>query len=203
MKALATVLFVAAVAFGAAINCSPYEPDLGDVPYKCAAVEPFCPEGYSCDLSTNNCVSPNGVQPDTGSSGFQCLDDSGFGENDMISGAFQTPVASQQATMSIASAVCPEGDKDHYKIDITQANSNLEVVTFWDSGMPVNVSILNAGGSSIGNGSPTSIDDMGTAKDGMRICVPNLPIGTYYASAFAASSIKNNYHLTIKIVPNC
>src|SRR5688500_15340460 len=101
MKALGSVLLTSGAALIVAINCSPYSPDLGDVPYKCAAEAPRCPDGYSCDDTTNNCVSENGIQPDSGSSGFQCIDDSGFGANDTIGGAFQTQVASTQMTMSI------------------------------------------------------------------------------------------------------
>jgi hypothetical protein len=91
-------------------------------------------------------VSKDGVSPDAAPSGFQCIDDSGFGENDTKEGAFQTPVASTNAMMSIASAICPEGDKDHYKVDVITVNSNLELIASWESGMPVNASILNAGG---------------------------------------------------------
>jgi hypothetical protein len=42
-----------------------------------------------------------------------------------------------------------------------------------------------------------------TGDEAIRICVPNLPMGTYFASAFAGATTKNNYRLTIKIVPNC
>ena len=150
------------------------------------------------------CLATGGlVPPPRGSNGFQCLDDSGFGMNDTIQGAFQTPVQATQSTFSIASAICPEGDKDNYKIDVTTANANLEVIAFVDSGMPVNASILNAGGTSIGNGSPTTFNDMGVDKQAVRACVPNLPVGTYYAQAFASATLKNNYHLHITIVPNC
>jgi hypothetical protein len=78
---------------------------------------------------------------------------------------------------------------------VTQ-NSNIEVITSWESGMPVNVSILNSAGTSIGNGSP--MGDMA-----LRVCVPNLPVGTYFVSAFAASNVKNNYRVELKVVPNC
>lgn len=198
-------VFVSVIAGGAiaVANCSPYNPDLGSAPYKCGTSDPQCPDGYECVMPDNVCVSNGQMPPDSGSSGFQCLDDSGFGMNDTIQGAFQTPVATTQMAFTLASSICPEGDKDTYKIDINTANANLEVIAFVDSGMVVSASILNAGGSSIGNGSPTTVDDMGTQKMGVRACVPNLPVGTYYAQAFASANLKNNYHLSIKIVPNC
>jgi len=201
MKALTLVLVTAGTAAVAA-NCSPFSPDLGNAPYKCAVAEPRCPDGYTCfeenaaDPNTHVCVGEGGLAPDAGSSGFQCLDDSGFGMNDTIGGAFQTPVAGTMMSMAVASSICPELDKDHYAVNVTVTNSNLEVITSWDSGMPVNISILNAAGTSIGNG--TAMGDLA-----FRVCLPNLPIGTYYASAFAAGTVKNNYRLSIKIVPNC
>ena len=109
MKAL-TTLFLTVAAIAA--SCSPFSPDLGSSPYKCSMAEPRCPDGYSCvegnpnDPTTHNCVSENGAGPDSGPN-LQCIDDSGFGMNDSIDGAFQTPVAGSQQTMSIASAICP------------------------------------------------------------------------------------------------
>ena len=198
MKAI-TLILVTAGSAAVAANCSPFNPELGNAPYKCALSEPRCPDGYTCmegdpiDPNTHVCVSEGGLAPDAGSSGFQCLDDSGFGMNDTISGAFQTPVAGTMMSMSVASSICPETDKDHYSVNVTVAGSNLEVITSWESGNPVNVSILNASGTSIGNGTP-----MGDKA--FRKCIPNLPIATYYVSAFAASTVKNNYRLSIKIV---
>lgn len=194
MKAFAIVLFFAAA-------CSPFDPDLGNAPYKCGDVEPRCPEGYTCnetdpDPGKHVCTAPGGLTPDGGTIGFQCLDDSPFGANDTTGGAFVTPVASSNQSFTGRAAVCPELDKDHYAFNVTVANSNVEVVTDWENGMPVNTSILNQAGTSIGNATP-----MGELA--VRVCVPNLPIGNYYVSIFAASSIKNNYRFVLTIVPNC
>ncbi len=89
-------------------------------------------------------------------------------------------------------AICPEGDKDTYKIDVTTGNSNVEVITSWDSGMPVSVSLLNGSGSSINNGTSNG-------EKSLRAFAANLPIGTYYAQAYAAATTKNNYKITIKV----
>jgi hypothetical protein len=198
-------LSIAVVGGIAAANCNPYSPDLGATPYTCP--DGICPADYTCTTTTDMppkdkvCVAKGGNVPDAGSGGgFQCADDSSVeqaGRNDTIQTAFQTPVASQMMMLALAGlAICPEGDKDNYAIDITVANQNLEVISSWDSGQPVNVSILNAGGTSIGNGLA-----MGTMA--MRACVPNLPVGKFFASTFAATGVKNNYRLSIKIVPNC
>jgi hypothetical protein len=193
MKIFAFVLFAAAA-------CSPFDPDLGTAPYKCGDVEPRCPDGYQCDSANPDptqhvCVAPGGLLPDSGTSGFQCLDDSPFGNNDSHTAPTPTTIPGQ-TMYSARAAICPEADKDHFGFMITTPNSNVEVKVDWESGMAVNAAILNAAGTSIGNASP--IDDKH-----IRVCVPNLPNGNYSASIFAISTVKNNYRVEINIVPNC
>ena len=179
------------------VGCSAYDPDLGGVSYECAATEPRCPNDYTCQNNGTKdvCVSANGPGPDAMISGFQCADDSlleGSSKNDTIQNAYATPVAQQRNNISFAGlAICPEGDKDNYLI-VTSGISNIEVVTEWTSGMPVSVSILNAGGTSINNG---------TADGEMRLkaFAANVPAGSYYANAYAAANAKNNYKITITV----
>jgi hypothetical protein len=182
-----------------AVGCSAYDPDLGSIPYKCGMTDPKCPDGYAC---TNNgtedvCVSKSGVTPDSGMmGGFQCADDSlleGSSRNDSITNAYATPVAQQRNDISFAGvAICPMGDKDNYLIVTTVANSNIEVITSWDSGDPVSVSILNAGGTSINNGTASG-------ENMLRAFAANVPVGQYYAQAYAAATTKNNYRISIKV----
>jgi hypothetical protein len=143
------------------------------------------------------CLKTGGTLPDAGSSGFQCADDGTFEPNDSIMMATQTDVGTAGARAFGPISICPEGDKDHFAINTSVLNQGIEVIASWDSGLPVNVSILNASGSSINNGVPVN------GMNAIRACVANLPIGTYYASAFAGAGIKNNYRLSIKIVPSC
>lgn len=181
--------------------CSPFSPDLGGSPYLCGDTDPQCPEGYACqDDGTGKlvCVSPNGPGVDAPPSGFQCADDSlletaNGATNDTIQTAYATPVAQSRQDISFAGlAICPEGDKDNYAINIVVANSNLEVITSWDSGQPVSVSILNGGGTSINNGTSSG-------EKSLRAYAANLPVGTYYAQAYAASNAKNNYRIAITV----
>ncbi|MGE3765337.1 MAG: hypothetical protein AB7L94_23950 [Kofleriaceae bacterium] len=180
------------------VGCSPFDPDLGGVPYKCGTAEPRCPEGYSCQTigTTEVCVAPEGPGPDGMMSGFQCADDSlleGTAKNDTIQNAYATPVAQQRNDITLAGvAICPEGDKDNYLIVTTVANSNIEVITSWDSGMPVSVSILNAGGTSINNGTANG-------ENSLRAYAANVPVGQYYANAYAAANAKNNYKIKITV----
>ncbi len=180
------------------VACSPYDPDLGGAPYKCAAATDGarCPEGYTCmegdpaDPTTHLCVNGEDV-PDGGTTGFQCLEDT-FGQNDNIAGAFQTPVAGQNQMFAALTSLCPEADKDHYAINIT-APTTIRVSSSWESGNPVNVSILNAGGTSIGNGAPKGDNEN-------CVCLKDLPMATYYASVFANANVKNNYRVEIKVI---
>lgn len=180
------------------VACSAYDPDLGSIPYRCSATEPRCPDGFSCvnNGTEDQCVTTTGPIIDAPPSGFQCADDSlleGSARNDSIQNAYATPVAQQRNDISFAGvAICPAGDKDNYLIVTTVAMSNIEVITSWDSGSPVSISILNAGGTSINNG--TAFE-----QNSLRAYAANVPVGSYYANAYAASDQKNNYRIKITV----
>lgn len=182
-----------AIALLFATACTPFDPDLGQSPYLCP--DDVCPDGYTCSTSgaAKVCLA-EGEDPGIPSE-VQCIDDSGFGSNDTIQSAFPTPVQATNVMFAALAAVCPPLDKDNYSVNITAQNSNLEVTATVESGTPVNVQILNNGNNVIGPG--TAIDG------GFRACVPNLPTGTVYANVFGGADVKNNYRISIKIVPNC
>jgi len=200
--------FLAAAGLAAVAACSPYSPNLGNAPYLCATTEPACPDGYFCQTTSEPaprdriCVSESGLQPDSSTTGFPCADDSsleGSARNDTPMTAYQTPVDTQRLDLTLAGlAICPEGDKDNYAVTLSSANANkaIEVVVSWDSGQPISMSLLNAGGTSIGNGTANG-------DKSLRVCVANMPMGTYYASVFATGSTKNNYRLSVKVLANC
>jgi hypothetical protein len=191
-------LLLSSIGFGLLVGCSAYDPDLGSIPYRCSANEPKCPEGYACmnNGTEDVCITTTGPIVDGPPSGFQCADDSlleGSSKNDTIASAYATPVAQQRNDISFAGvAICPEGDKDNYLIVTTVAASNIEVITSWDSGMPVSVSILNAGGTSINNGTANG-------ENSLRAFAANVPVGSYYANAYAAANAKNNYRISIRV----
>jgi hypothetical protein len=192
-----------AAAGGIAINCTSFDPDLGGVPYFCANDK--CPDGYVCTMvmgemppKDKQCVKAGGMPIDAGSgSGFQCAMDGSLEPNDTPMTAFQTDVPSaplMQRTFGPIS-VCPEGDKDHFAVTVTSGMPSLAVRSTWDSGMPIQVSVLSQAGTPIANG-------MMAGPQEFRACAANLPPATYYASAFAAG-IKNNYRIKIKLCPSC
>jgi hypothetical protein len=177
--------------------CSPFSPDLGPAPYVCGDTEPRCPEGYICQAAeatdpnpVDKCVNGETV-PDGGNIGFQCLEDT-FGENNAKEGAFVTPVAAQNQTFAALTSLCPAGDVDHYQMQMV-AVSTLRISATWESGMPVSVAMLNAGGTSIGNG---------TLKGDNQncVCAKDLPIGMYFAKVFAGAQVQNNYRVEIKVI---
>ncbi|MBA3456228.1 MAG: hypothetical protein H0T42_24220, partial [Deltaproteobacteria bacterium] len=147
MRNLAFVLVTAALS-----ACNGYNPDLPGRAFACDTEEPRCPESYSCQdqgMGTMVCISDSGGVVDAGPTGFQCADDSileGAGKNDTIQTAYATPVATQRKDISFAGlAICPEGDRDTYAVNIIAVNQNLEAVSSWDSGMPISISILGGG----------------------------------------------------------
>jgi len=124
---------------------------------------------------------------------FTCANDSAFEPNDSIATAFATPVDTNPMISLAGLAICPVTDKDHYRVTLSGTKA-LEVIASWTGGTAVTLSILNAGGTSLGNGTA-----MGT--NATRACLPNLPIGTYYA--LVAANAQNNYSLSIKALASC
>jgi len=177
-----------------------YDPDLGSTPFLCSA-DDACPDGYECKPDTAGrkvCFNKSGgVLVDAAVSGFQCADDSmleGMSKNDTIDHAYATPVASTKAQITFAGlAICPEGDKDTYKIDVLVL-SDIEVITSWDAGNPISVSILGAGGATLVNGTSASANSL-------KAFAANQPMGTYYAQAYASATTKNNYKISLKVTP--
>jgi hypothetical protein len=206
MRTTIFIFLVGAAALLAA--CSPYNPDLGNAPYLCAMAEPFCPEGYFCQTTTEPaprdriCVSEGGLMPDSMQTGFPCANDSnleGGSRNDTPMTAYQTPVDTQRLDMTLADlALCPAGDKDHYAVTLSAANAMkaIEVIVSWDSGQPISMSLLNAGGTALVNGTANG-------EKSLRACAPNLPAATYHGAVFATGQTQNNYRLSIKVLPNC
>ena len=189
----------AAAAFGA---CTPYDPNLGQTPYLCADQEPRCPDHYECMEAGARpvCVLAGSLVPDAGidaPSGFQCAMDGMLEPNDSLSTAYQTDVGTGAPPRAFGPlSLCPEGDKDHYQINITTANRGIEVITSWDSGTPVSCSILNGAGTSIANG-------IAMGANSVRACATNLPPGIFYAIAFSPKSLQNNYRIQLRLVENC
>jgi hypothetical protein len=82
-------------------------------------------------------------------------------------------------------AICSNIDKDTFQLTITQL-SNLDAITTVASGTPVAVSILNAGGATLVNGTSSGAGSL-------RALAANLPAGTYYVQTYG--NIEQAYSL--------
>src|SRR5262249_16193921 len=93
-------------------------------------------------------------------------------------------------------SICPSGDKDNYSIQIVTANQNLEMDIEYDTaGADLQGAILNSGGITI-----NAATLMGAGVK--HAAVPNLPVGTYYASVWAPTSGRlktNKYTLELHV----
>src|SRR5262245_7850043 len=104
--------FTFLLATSALAACSPYDPDLGGVPYQCGDTEPKCPSGYSCQddgAGRQVCISDDGVTADAMTSGFHCEDDGvleGTNKNDTIGTAYALPANMPMITLGPVS-ICP------------------------------------------------------------------------------------------------
>ena len=211
------VALLVSVFLGAVAGCNPYDPDLGDVPFRCGTSAPTCPEGYveeqrsmvGCVCVRAGAAGDGGVgQIDSGGGPTDCNDDSSFEPNDqyecppgqapaecdLLGSATPTAIGAAATTTNFNDmAICPGADKDHFRMNIPQAQTDILVaVTFEIGGGDLRVDILNSSGSSIATGSPVSsnrIEAMITAS------TP----GTYYARVQSAQGDDNNYHVRLSI----
>lgn len=197
MRSLISLAFVLS-AFAA---CSPYSPELGDVPFLCGSAEPRCPDGYTCMAGSSGgeyCLAPNGVIP-IDAPATNCANDQQLEPNNDYMTAFQTPVATQKSMLTFAGlAICPDGDKDTYALSTVAANQNIELtIEYEDGGAALSASILNGNGTPIMNASPVT----GMPRV-IKAMVPNVPVGVYYAQVYGPpmGAVKtNNYKMSIVV----
>lgn len=203
------LLLLSCLGAAALAACTPFNPELGNAPYLCASQEPRCPESYLClddGAGTAVCVQPGGMAPDAGPDGppggFECAPDGMLEPNNAIAEAYQTDVGINSPSRAFGPiSLCPEGDRDHYQINLTAANKGIEVITRWETGMPVSCSILNQAGTPVNN-----CTAMGT--NARRACAANLttpgsPTGIFYAQVFSPMNHRNNYKVEMRVVDNC
>jgi hypothetical protein len=182
------------------VACNPYNPDLGDTPFRCGAEDPRCPDGYECiehSASMHICEREGFNEVDAGpeedAAELVCNDDSDIEPNDTIATAFLTPIPSfDSCTYMVNLAACPSTDKDLYSFRVETNGKNLRATITLDvsRGM-LELKILNGSGATIANG---AVIDGNT----IQVTVPNMAVGTYYVQVGAPSdTIENNYNLEI------
>ena len=179
------------------LACNPYDPDLGDHPFRCGSTEPRCPDGYACNEDTDVCErgEPTPDAAVTDGTPLSCNDDSSIEPNDTTSQAFTTPIPDSKTCVEMISlAICPDSDKDLYRFRIdpgTPPRNNMKTVVETNvSAGQLTLRVLNGSGNAIGSGLPVD-----TAH--IEVVINNLAAGDYYVEVSAPTGVENNYNLDI------
>jgi hypothetical protein len=174
--------------------CTPFDPDLGDHPFKCGSSDPKCPDGYTCgadNVCSRGAGGDDGV--DASNPGFICADDSSIEPNESIQSAYPTSIPdAADCTSLIKLAICPDSDKDLFRFRAAANGKNLRAHLAADlsQGM-LDMKILNSAGAVIGNAHQLD-------PDNLEVKIDNLAADVYYVQVTAhGSGIENNYGLDI------
>jgi hypothetical protein len=192
------LLAVTALAGG----CNPYEPDLGDTPFRCEPVDPAdmdksrCPEGYDpvtlagppfceCQRSSGDRVDGGASADGSGS----CNQDSNE-PNESSGAATPTAIGIGANTAAFDNvSLCPQADIDVYSVNIVQPNTTLEVNVSFNPAIGVlGVRVLDSTSAMVTGG-------MGTMQGNILHAEPVLvTTGTYYVQVTSVSG-QNNYSI--------
>lgn len=187
------------LAAAALAGCDPYDPDLGNDPFLCSKPDRTCPDGYVCDGDADDsiCVVSQGPDVDASNGNFQCADDSSIEPNNDPGTAFITPLGDTAQTYSLVGlAVCPAGDKDHYRFRIATAGTNFEAqVTGVANRSPLSLQVLTASGVMVASGAPVT----GSPQVVRIELVNRLAAENYVVLVQSSDSTQNNYDLTMKV----
>lgn len=195
MRALAFALAAASLA-----ACSPYDPDLGQHPFKCGTDEPRCPDGYACTGTGTSaiCTLQGGGDGGLGAdaSHVQCGTDTSLEPNDDLPHAVATPVRNQQADYMLAKlAICPSTDIDMYSFTTTAVGQNARVTLTYDPGQgALQMKLLTD------QGQPAGFDGQPSGNT-LVIATNRLSVGTWYVQISAGTNVENNYDLDINVSP--
>jgi len=180
-----------------AAACNPYDPDLGETPFRCGP-DDSCPSGYECVDQV--CQRPGAdpgdddQEPGPDASEFTCNDDSQVENppNDDIEHATTTRIPSFQMTDSYGQlAICPDTDKDLFRFGVNVANVNVRAtVTATLADGDLQLQILNNAGAVIANGTALTSTEL-------QVVVNNLAISNYFVQVTGKNGSRNNYEIEI------
>lgn len=193
MIRLAAITFASLAALAA---CNPYDPELPNHPFLCGGpANDKCPEGFTCnaDMVCEKVATGSDVDASTA---FQCADDSSLEPNDVPNQAYITPIPNARPDYALVGlAICPPGDKDHFRFGVDSTGVNMEATVIGMAGRAsLTVNLLNSNGTKIADGAPVS----GNPQQ-VRMEVPNrLAVGDYVVQVLSPDNSQNNYEITIK-----
>lgn len=200
---LAWLMLVAILLSG----CDPYDPELGDRPFQCGALEPRCPDGYTCVVLSPReavCDREGAVAPDAGSASvdaapFLCADDGAIEPNDRVVLATPTSIPDAANTYDREElAICPTADVDLFELAVTAPGSDVVTeIEFQAIHGSLILDVVNAAGGEVGTSAVVD-GDPGHLRAVIRDAQPAL----YYARIQAAvQGIRNNYDLRVTVAP--
>jgi hypothetical protein len=185
---LLTVLIVAA-------SCNPYDPDLGEGPFRCGTDEPRCPAGYGpVEESATRCTCQEGAAGGGGAE-FTCNEDPNEGEdgNESVSDATPTPIGDGPSSWQQADiAVCAVGDVDVFSLQATNGQTITATLIFPPAQGRLTLDLLNSGDQSLAQG------ELSGSTMTATLVVP--ATGDYFAKvAGEDGETRNNYTLRLAI----
>jgi hypothetical protein len=204
MYGLRTALTVS-LALASISACNPYDPQLGEKPFRCGMSEPACPDGFVCvqeSAADSFCIStdvaglPDGGDGTTDGGILECSGDDGLEPNDSIGDPTITPIPDFQDELELINLqICPMGDVDVYRFRIEQNGKNVKAeVMYSAAGGTLKLDILNEVGTSIKTGT-----EVGGNSNLLRAEVPNLPIGQYFVQVRGDTGVRNQYDVSIVV----
>jgi len=198
MRTLAlALLLAAATSLGA---CSPYDPNLGDRPFKCGVNDPKCPDGYACVGTGSNAVCVSDSAEDANmkadASHVKCGTDTSLEPNDDIPHAVQTPVRNSQADYKLAQlAICPSTDIDIYGFTTTAVGQQTTITMTYDASQGQLLMVLLTS-----QGQPAGFTATPSGNT-LVISTNRLSVDQWYVQVSAATNVENNYDLDINVSP--
>lgn len=176
--------------------CNPYDPNLGDSPFKCGTDEPRCPSGYVAVGVSPQCKCLSAaIAPDAAPPGYFCIfdpSDTADGRNDTAATAATVDVE-LNPVINLERSICPAGDEDHYALQAPRPDTLIVVrVTFDITRAAPGVDITNQEGASL---MPTRGSEVGVVTAEHRTTYP----GIYVVKVIAGEEV--NYTMRLMVTP--
>jgi hypothetical protein len=190
-----------ALAVAATAACNPYDPHLGDQPFRCGSDEPRCPDGYACfedPLGEDLCVPGSPDDPPRDAALVDCGADAELEPNETTADPTIVPIPGIGDTFTLAGAVICNADRDmfRFQVDTTGKNARIDVTYGSRLGtVDLLLDLLNSTGTSIRAGTPIGAD-----PDTLRADFANLAAGDYYGQLRGASGTElAHYDITFLV----
>lgn len=194
MRGVLVATFLSAVSAA----CSPFNPDIDNGAFRCAAQAPRCPEGFTCAMSGTSEVCIKGALVDGPQQvdGGACIGEQpGLEPNDTLVQAYPTPVDRDRASIKyVGASICPATDVDYFRINVSAVSLlRVDVVPeLITTGLVLR--ILNDAGAPVATGGVVS----GTST--LRADIPNAAPGQY-AAQVTTTDTGGLYAIEISVNP--